>query len=219
MIDALTELLLKEGAAEVGFSAITPPPEYEKLTNAVTIVLRLSDAVIDGVSTGPTHTYFHHYRTVNAFLDRLSLRAGLFLEANGGQYVCVPASQSIEGFSGLFSHKEAAVRAGLGTIGKSALFLSKRFGPRVRLATVLTDLDLSAGFRPEITESPCENCNICTLACPAMAISGKTFAEKGIGILDRAACSNHMKQAYQKIGRGAVCGICVSVCPAGKSKK
>ncbi len=200
----------------MGFSSVTPPPEYEGLTNAVTIVLKLSDTVIDGVSKGPTHTYFHHYRTVNAFLDRLSLRAGIFLEKAGGHYVCVPASQSIEGFSGLFSHKEAATRAGLGTIGKSALFLSDRFGPRVRLATVLTDLDLSAGFQHTSESNPCKNCNACVCACPAMAISGKNFDEGGNAILDRSACSNHMKQAYQKIGRGAVCGICVSVCPVGR---
>ncbi len=218
MTEKLTELLLQEGASEVGFSTITPLPEYPDLTNAVTIVFRLSDAVIDTVSSGPTHTYFHHYRTVNAFLDRLTLRTGIFLEQAGGKYVCVPASQSIEGFSGLFSHKEAAVRAGLGTIGKSALFLSERFGPRVRLATVLTNLDLSDGFRPMLSESPCESCSACTKACPAIAISGKTFKEAGNRILDRAACSNHMKQAYQKIGRGAVCGICVSVCPAGKNR-
>ena len=216
MIKELRELLLKEGASEVGFSPVVPPPEYPGLNHAVTICIRLSDAVIDGVKNGPTHTYFHHYRTVNAFLDRLSLRAGLYLQSWGGRYVCVPASQSIEGFSGLFSHKEAAVKAGLGTVGRSALFLSDRFGPRVRLATVLTDLDLSAGFREKSKETPCKNCQACLLACPAMAISGKTYDEAGNGILDRNACSTHMKKAYQKIGRGAVCGICVSVCPAGK---
>ena len=216
MIKELTDLLLKEGAAEVGFSAIEPPEEYAGLSHAVTICLRLSDAVIDSVAKGPTHTYFHHYRTVNAYLDRLSLRAGLYLQSHGGRYVCIPASQSIEGLAGLFSHKEAAVKAGLGTIGRSALFLSDRFGPRVRLATVLTDLDLSAGFRPESGNNPCENCQACLNACPAMAISGKSFQEAGNAVLDRQACSTHMKQAYQKIGRGAVCGICVSVCPAGR---
>ncbi len=216
MIDTIKNLLKNEGISEVGFSAITPPPEYGGLTNAVTIVLPLSQAVIDGVRKGPTHTYFHHYRTVNAYLDRLALRVGLAISEAGGNYACVPASQSIEGFSGLFSHKEAAVRAGLGTIGKSALFLSDKFGPRVRLATVLTDLDLSAGFRPVSKQNPCENCNACLLACPAMAISGKSYEEAKDNIIDRAACSSHMKEAYQKIGRGAVCGICVSVCPAGK---
>ena len=216
MIEQLTKRLLAEGASEVGFSLVEPPAEYSALTYAVTIAVHLSDAVLDTVSKGPTHTYFHHYRTVNAWLDRLALMTGQFLEVHGGQYVCVPASQSIEGFSGLFSHKQAAVSAGLGTIGRSALFISERFGPRVRLVTVLTDLDVSAGFRPPVTENPCENCMACVKACPAMAISGQSFKEGGNGILDRQACSSHMKQAYQKIGRGVVCGICVSVCPAGK---
>ena len=216
--EQLTELLKNEGASEVGFSVITPLPEYPTLTYAVTIMIHLSDAIIDTVSDGPTHTYFHHYRTVNAFLDRLSLRAALLIEQAGGKYVCVPASQSINGFSGLFSHKEAAVKAGLGVIGKSALFLSEKFGPRVRLATVLTDLDLSKGQKPLSVMEPCKNCNLCVLHCPAMAISGKSFSEGGTQILDRAACSNHMKAAYQKIGRGVVCGICVSVCPAGKNR-
>jgi len=218
MINELKELLIREGAAEVGFSSVTPPPEYPSLTNAVTIAVRLSDAVIDAVSNGPTHTYFHHYRTVNAFLDRLALTAGLYLQNHGGQYVCVPASQSIEGFSGLFSHKEAAVKAGLGTIGRSALYLSDRFGPRVRLATVLTDLDLSAGFQPISKNNPCKDCAACVTACPAMAISGRAYTPGQNDIIDRNACSTHMKQAYQKIGRGVVCGICVSVCPAGKIK-
>lgn len=219
MTDKLTKRLLDEGASEVGFSKVEPPTGYEDLCYAVTIAVHLSDAVMDTVTKGPTHTYFHHYRTVNAFLDRLALIAGRLIEDGGGRYVCVPASQSIEGLAGLFSHKQAAVCAGLGTIGRSALFLSDRFGPRVRLVTVLTDVDLSAGFRKPSCQNPCEGCRACVAACPAMAISGESYQQAGDAILDRAACSQHMKQAYQRIGRGAVCGICVSVCPAGKQKR
>ncbi|MBE7021938.1 MAG: epoxyqueuosine reductase [Ruminococcaceae bacterium] len=216
MVNELRQKLLDAGASEVGFSRVVPPAEYKDLSYAVSICVHLSDAVLDTVAQGPTHTYFHHYRTVNAHLDRLALMAGLFLESRGGRYVSVPASQSIEGLSGLFSHKQAAVAAGLGVIGRSALFLSNVYGPRVRLVTVLTDLDVSAGFLPISTESPCEGCSVCVKACPAMAISGAAYGEGGNSILDRQACSSHMKQAYQRIGRGAVCGICISVCPAGK---
>ena len=216
IVDELKDFLASQGVTEVGFSAITPPEEYASLSHAISLVLPLSDAVIDTVKSAPTHTYFHHYRTVNAYLDRLTLSVGLFLQSRGYRYVCVPASQSINGFSGLFSHKEAAVSAGLGTIGRSALFLSNEFGPRVRLATVLTDADLSAGFKSPFESDPCANCQACVKACPAMAISGKSFKEGGNDILDRAACSEHMKRAYQKIGRGVVCGLCMSVCPAGR---
>lgn len=216
MIHELTARLLNEGASEVGYAKITPPEEYAALPYAISIVLHLSNAVIDTVKAAPTHTYFHHYRTVNAYLDRLALMTGLFLERHGGRYVCIPASQSVSEFAGLFSHKAAAVAAGLGVIGRSALFVSDAFGPRVRLATVLTDVDVSEGFRPFSQNNPCQGCRACVNACPAMAISGADYTTGGDAILDRSACSMHMKQAYQKIGRGAVCGICVSVCPAGK---
>ena len=211
MVSKLKEFLASQDVSEVGFSAVTPPEEYASLNHAVSLVLPLSDAVIDTIKTAPTHTYFHHYRTVNAYLDRLTLSVGLLLQNHGYRYVCVPASQSINGFSGLFSHKEAAVSAGLGTIGRNPLFLSDQYGPRVRLATGLTDADLSAG------NNPCANCQACVKACPAMAISGKSFKEGGNDILDRTACSEHMKRAYQKIGRGVVCGLCMSVCPAGRN--
>jgi len=216
MINQLTTLLTEQGVAQLGFSSIAPPEEYAHLTHAISLVLPLSNAVVNTICKGPTHTYFHHYRTVNAYLDRLALSAGLFLERHGWQYVCVPASQSIQEFVGLFSHKTAAVQAGLGTIGRSGLFLSDLFGPRVRLATILTDADLSAGFKPLSVKNPCANCMACVKACPAMAITGKTYAEIGDAIIDRNACSVHMKNAYQKIGRGAVCGICINVCPVGR---
>ncbi|MBR5236512.1 MAG: epoxyqueuosine reductase [Clostridia bacterium] len=216
MVNELKELLSTQGMTEVGFAAVTPPEEYAALTHAVSLVLPLSDAVIDTIKTAPTHTYFHHYRTVNAYLDRLALSVGLFLQNRGYRYVCVPASQSINGFSGLFSHKEAAVSAGLGVIGRNALFLSEKYGPRVCLATILTDADLSLGFKALSKKDPCANCQACVRACPAMAISGKSYKEGSNDIIDRSACSEHMKRAYQKIGRGVVCGLCMSVCPAGR---
>ena len=70
---------------------------------------------------------------------------------------------------GLFPHKKAAVLAGLGFIGKNCLFISKDYGARVRLATVLTDLSLPQG---SIMESGCENCDRCIRACECGALYG-----------------------------------------------
>ena len=35
---------------------------------------------IDEIEDEPTHTYFNHYRNVNAFIDAMLLQAGLFLQ-------------------------------------------------------------------------------------------------------------------------------------------
>jgi len=43
--------------------------------------------------------------------------------------------------------QDAATRAGLGWIGKTGLFVSPEGGPKVRLATVFTDLDLDVAYR------------------------------------------------------------------------
>lgn len=212
----LKDFLLSLGVSDVGFSR--PQAEgLEKFPYAVTLVVKLSHGVIDEIDTEPTLTYFSHYRAVNAFLDQCLLRAGLFLDQEGYQYVPVPASQSVNlngwNYQGRFSHKQAACAAGLGTVGKSALFLHNRFGPRVRLATLFTDCPFSV---PAVTPvSVCGACRRCVDACPAGAISGNEWYP-GIPrqeLLNPEKCSQHMKRAYQHIGRGAVCGICMRVCP------
>ena len=110
-----------------------------------------------------------------------------------------------------------ALKAGLGSIGKNALFLSRKFGPRVRLGTILTDCDLSEGYAAYLSDNICSGCNICVSNCPAMALSGKEFdpQKPTEPIIDALACSKFMKEKFQHIGRGAVCGICMRVCPKG----
>ena len=84
----LREFLLSKGVSDVGYSYITDSDTGE-LKYAVSIVIRLSDAIIDEISDEPTATYFNHYRTVNAFIDRCLLDAGLFLQERGYKYITV----------------------------------------------------------------------------------------------------------------------------------
>lgn len=214
----LKDFLLSKGVSDVGFAKIDNADTGD-LKYAVSIVVKLSDAIIDEIEGAPTPTYFNHYRTVNAFIDRTLLEAGLFLQEKGYKYITVAASQSMPGtpYNGRYSHKEAAHKAGLGNIGKNSLFLHKKYGPRVRLGTIFTDCELQGDGI--YSENPCLNCDKCVKACPSGAILGKAYYDgvKREEVFSAAVCSEYMKKQYQKIGRGAVCGICMRVCPVGQN--
>ncbi len=216
----LSSFLREKGAADVGFCRVDDAPSG--LRNAVSIVVRMSDAVIDEIEDSPTYTYFHHYRTVNAFLDRLALECGIWLSQRGYNYLPIAASQSVPAhlgkpYRGRYSHKKVARLAGLGGIGKNALFLHRDYGARVRLVTVFTDCAFE-NSKPELSDL-CTGCDKCVSICPAGAISGENWEEGKSDFFDAEKCSAHMKTAYQNIGRGAVCGLCMRVCPVKDKKR
>lgn len=62
----------------------------------------------------------------------------------------------------------AAYAAGLGDIGYSKMFLSPEFGPRQRLAAIVTDAPLEPTPLPE--EKICDRCMLCARTCTVGAI-------------------------------------------------
>lgn len=215
----LEEFILGLGASFVGTSKVVNclPDELKKYQYAITFGIRLSDAIIDEIDDKPTFTYFNHYRSVNTMIDQLSLRLVLAINQKGYNAYSIAASQSIPTskvpYSGIFPHKTGAVLAGLGWIGKNGLFIHKEYGPRVRLGTVLTDLEVVCDST--IMKSQCGACNKCVSSCPALALTGKawTYGSERSQIIDAKACSEYMNQKFKHIGRGSVCGICIKVCP------
>jgi len=210
------------GATEIGFSDLSLLPAQKRMNfeHGISVVIKLSDGILNQIGTEPTQTYFSHYRSVNRLIDDICLRILLALEAQGYPSVAIPASQSVtdpkDPFTGAFQHKTAAVLAGLGWIGRSALFIHQRYGPRVRLGTILTNAPIVAA--EPVTKSACGSCRACVGACPAMAIEGRLW-EPGMPrnqLYDAYACSQYMKEAYHHIGRGVVCGLCVVACPIKK---
>jgi len=202
----IIDIFSKNSVYEVGFAKVDAQLPY-----AISIVIPLSKFVIEQIDTEPTYEYFHHYKSVNAFIDNVLLKAGLEIGNKGYKYLCVGASHSVGEYKGYFPHKTAANLAGLGFIGKNAMFISEKYGSAVRLGTILTDMPFETG-KP--LQKDCGDCNICKNVCPAMAIRGVNYHE-GISreeMFDAQACSQHMKKAYQHIGRGVVCGLCMRNC-------
>lgn len=221
-LEQMEAYLRAQGIGDVGYSCLRGilPPSLESTPNAVTLVYRLNDVLMDEVIHGATYSYFHHYRAVNAALDSMTLWLSTMLQREGYAARPIPASQSVHNqpdpYTGLFQHKTGALHSGMGFIGKSALFVHKDFGPRVRLATVLTDCPVAPSGAP--VECQCGSCRVCVDACPAGAITGELFVagQPRERIFDAEKCSVYMKEANRHIGRGAVCGICVSRCPFGR---
>ena len=221
--ELLKEKLKSLGADLVGFSFLDKSPiKDQNLTYAITVAVKLPDAVLKTIGERPSQEYFHEYRTANALLDRITFLGARFIEDLGYSAFPIPASQSTSddksAYRGLFPHKTGAVNAGLGFIGKSGLFISKKYGSKVRLATILTDMILVPEY--PICESGCKDCEICKKACPAGAISGKNyvFGMNRDDFFSAEKCSNNMKN-YKDVGRGAVCGICIKVCPFNRLNK
>ncbi len=214
----LKQLAQELGADLIGFCQLhTPAKGFETLPYAVSIGVKLSDAVLQTIDSAPSFVYFQHYRTANALLDQIAFRIAREIEASGHLALPIAASQSLgknNPYYGVFPHKTAAVLSGLGFVGRSGLFLSKEFGSKVRLATVITDMPLSNEF--PIIENGCGSCTACQTACPAGAIFGELPSTNGERNFDPEKCSKYMKEHFQDIGRGSVCGICIKVCPKNK---
>jgi epoxyqueuosine reductase QueG len=221
-IDTLKEKLKDWGASKFSFGMVGDylPERYRKLNYAISIAVRLSDAIINEIDDKPTHTYFHHYRAVNSLIDSITLKASLLIQEWGYLALAIPASQTVktdeDAYTGIFQHKTAATLSGLGWIGKSALLITPEYGPRIRLGTIITNMELPV--EGNMHKKDCGLCDLCKRMCPAMAIHGSNWHEgmERSHIIDAEACSKYMNEKFKHIGRGSVCGICMKVCPQGE---
>ena len=68
--ETLSNILKENGVGDVGFAKATDG--ICGLPYSLSIVVPLSNAIIDEIDSAPTHTYFNHYRTVNTFIDQIA---------------------------------------------------------------------------------------------------------------------------------------------------
>lgn len=124
--------------------------------------------------------------------------------------------------------KTAAVRCGLGCQGKNTLLITRQFGPRVKLISVLTtaQLDPDEPFK----ENFCDKCEKCVAACPTKALEPyKLKITRCMTYSVESPCSPDVPEDVRKLERQYVqkptprsymeCTICADICPIGKSRK
>lgn len=176
------------------------------LDKAVCLGARLSASVLSEIFNAPTRLYFHHYRTVNAYLDQTALKVCNFIQRKGFKALPIPASIILdwENQTAHLSHKKLGVLAGLGWIGRNNLLVNEKIGSQFRLATILTDMPLKLD---KAAKKDCGVCHLCVKMCPAQAIKDSSSD------FDHLKCFEKLKEFQkQKLVDQYICGVCVNVC-------
>lgn len=198
--------LLKSGASVVGFAMVKDALSDD--------IAHLSRAVSIGVDRNLNED------TIK-LLAALQTKTSQILKGSGSRYLCIPPdSDRINGtyisrLYPLFTHKIAATASGLGWIGRNGLLISPEYGPRLSLATVLTDAPFEVG-RP-IEFSLCGDCTLCAQFCPSGAITGKDWSrfDPFIELVKSSTCTSYKKNCRPLNGK-PTCGLCINICPYGR---
>jgi epoxyqueuosine reductase len=175
------------------------------------------------------------YEVINDELQSLSMYGAIFLEQAGhcstylpttyGQTLSWPGNyqwdfpKPPQGFAP-FSHRHAAVAAGLGAFGLNNLLLTPQYGPRQRLVSIITAAPLEPD--PLVSEPIClgERCSLCTKRCPSQAFGELHEVEIAgqktvLRVIDIERCRGYYKNSVL----GTQCGReCLTSCPVGRCK-
>ena len=179
------------------------------------------------ISVAKDHIYARcGYDVMNACVENFGLRTALFLEKSGHKSMYLPATyanharimEKIPGYLAPFSHRHAAVRAGLGEFGLNNLVVTPEFGPRARFMSVITQAELEPD--PLITEKIClrKKCSLCVKNCGVQGLTPLEGVDENAVFIDMPSLVNK-EACYHKGSYGAICwGTCIDVCPVGKDK-
>ena len=184
----------KAGCGDIGIANIErfanaprmmhPSNIFPECKSVIMIAQPIPRGTYRGITEGThwaNYTYYSYNRLNTLFRPIVTYETACFIEDHGFEAVPVyPGVPEIEGLRK--SVKEgrpppevtlqvriAAVAAGLGEMGWSKVFINRKFGPRVRLGTILTDAELE----PDPLVKPgtlCNRCLRCVKDCPGGAI-------------------------------------------------
>lgn len=260
----IKDFAMKNGVDLVGIAPVDRfegAPQGHKpedfLTGARSVVAMAKRIPLAIVKKIPSPSYERFgYTDLNAHLRELAYRVALFIEDQG--YEALPLDPSVDERArevqiiqeepeplvrilGDFSHRHAIVQAGLGEISAGCMVVVPKFGPRVRLVSVITTAPLEPDPQPEANSrfNICqpEACGLqCAKKCPGKALLGdgtvnhfrcRQYRDPALYTLE------HFKQIAEskKTGRassgggrgrgtpggGLSCGICIKACPIGVS--
>ncbi|MHB1354793.1 MAG: 4Fe-4S double cluster binding domain-containing protein [Anaerolineae bacterium] len=226
---ASLEDIIKSAGAIWGYADVAGLfSEQAIYPRAISLAMPLPPEALLDVENGPTAAYYEAYCSLNTRLNGLAAEVESILVAAGYPAQAFPATVSHTALQSLgaslnapIPHKTVATRAGLGWIGKNALLITPQYGPRVRLASVLTQAPVPTAL--PISAGRCGKCMRCVSACPAYAIQGASWlaGSPREALVDIWACQRKAEELlWQRAAlNDTVCGICIAVCPVGAKTK
>jgi epoxyqueuosine reductase len=203
--------------------------KFKEYNSGISIGRKLDFGIVDKIIDGPTLEYYSYYRQINEDLGLLTKKISEELNKNDIETLNIEPTVSTSELDSIYSetlrtdlsHKMVATRAGLGWIGKTDLFISREFGPRLRLVSILMKETVKSKSNP-VDTSKCGRCNVCVDICPAKAASGKSWdiTVEREEFFDAWKCRDQCAEfGRTRLGMDArICGICVAACPIGRKK-
>ena len=196
---------LAHEADQAGVAVMRPEWVYEgfasTLPNIVVLAVRMDHAELATAPDAPSvvevmRQYNRGTRAARTLADWIRAR-GYDAEPHGGPT------------GGPMTLIPAALKAGLGELGKHGSIINRHLGSSFRLAGVLTDMPLVADAPDHFgVDDFCKNCRVCERACPPDAIAPRKQTVRGVEkwYVDFDRCAPYFNQTYG-------CGICIAVCP------
>ena len=170
-------------------------------------------------STAPSMLYQEQYDTSNRIMDNISyfLAKYIMIEKKYRAFFfprdCYDNIRVLlKNPAAAFSHVVAGYYAGVGTFGDSHNLITKEFGPRVRLVSVITDAPIEPDSKYE--KNLCIHCKKCLTLCPA-----KCYTEDGNNLykMDKDKCTEYHIELVNQ--HHWPCGHCATFCPVGEDMK
>lgn len=185
------------------------PTDVLKGTKAVVVVAVRFPAGTLAAATNAPYTMMRNQ--LMAKMDDLTFALSVALEQRGVTAVPIPSSDPYDYWDvaerrgqGVLSLKHAAVRAGLGRMGKNTLLVNDKFGNMLWLGAVLVDAELAGDDEADYEVCPAD-CRLCIENCPGQAMDGVTVVQK--------LCRPHCGRSSDGGGFVYACNICRKICP------
>lgn len=217
MEDTIKNMIMELGADACGIASldrfagtawdIHPVSIFPAARSVVVFLRRIPRSF---VLTDSLIAYQQVLNIVNRDLDRIALNASLNIERMGAGAMPVPAEKPYAQWNatgsqakGLIDLRHAAVYAGLGQIGRGALFINPHYGNFVNIGAVITNLNLRSD--PAAVNLCIPDCHLCEESCPAHALK--------VGHIDAEKCRAYSVGFAPDCTEITLCNTCRVICP------